>query len=134
MTEPGNFPPNIPPEPVGYAGPGMPVIPSSPDDKSMAMLAHLLGIFTGFLGPLIIWLIKKDQSPFVNDQGKEALNFQIFAIICFFGCFLTFCVPPVAVLLVATVQIGRIVLSIIGTVNANKGIAYRYPVNLRLVK
>jgi len=103
-----NLPPNTPPEPVGYASPGLPAIPSSQDDRSMAMLAHLLGIFTGFLGPLIIWLMKKDQSPFVDDQAKESLNFQIFAVICFFGCFVTFCFPPLVMVLAMGVQIGRI--------------------------
>jgi len=47
------------------------------DEKTMAMLSHILGAVTCFVGPLIIWLIKKDESPFVDDQGKEALNFQI---------------------------------------------------------
>ncbi|MBX9790535.1 MAG: DUF4870 domain-containing protein [Pirellulales bacterium] len=50
---------------------------TNPDARTMAMLAHLLALFTGFLGLLIVWLIKKDQYPFVNDQGKESLNFQI---------------------------------------------------------
>ena len=40
------------------------------DDMNMAMLAHLLAIFTGFLGPLIIWLIKKEDSPYVDRHGK----------------------------------------------------------------
>ena len=50
---------------------GMP----SPESRTMAMLAHLLGALTGFLGPLIIWLVKRDTDAFVDDQGKEALNF-----------------------------------------------------------
>src|SRR5258706_10280107 len=60
---------------VPYSGPE-----PDQDAKTMAMLAHLLGIF-GFVGPLIIWLIKKDQSPFVDDQGKEALNFHLTVLI-----------------------------------------------------
>ncbi|MGC9455365.1 MAG: DUF4870 domain-containing protein [Phycisphaerae bacterium] len=52
-----------------------------PEARTMGMLAHLLGIFTGFLGPLIIWLIKKDEQPFVDDQGKEALNWQLTLLI-----------------------------------------------------
>src|SRR6266852_3321441 len=51
------------------------------DDKTMGMICHLLGIILGIIGPLIIWLIKKDQSKFVDDQGKEALNFQIVLLI-----------------------------------------------------
>ena len=50
---------------------------SEKDDRTFGMLAHLLGAFTSFVGPLVIWMIKKEESPFVDDQGKEALNFQI---------------------------------------------------------
>src|SRR5437868_1922887 len=60
-----------------YLGPA-----PSPEEKQMGMLAHLLGII-GFVGPLIIWLIKKDQSPFVDDQGKEALNFHLTMLIAY---------------------------------------------------
>jgi uncharacterized Tic20 family protein len=136
VTEPNNLPPSdLPPITPPYASNPADALPTamSKDDKSMAMLAHLLGLFTGFLGPLIIWLVKKDQSPFVDDQGKEALNFQIFALICIFGCALTFCVPPLFFILMIGIQITRIVFSIIGTVKANDGVAYRYPVNLRLI-
>ena len=55
------------------------------DDRNLAMLAHLLGIVSGFVGALIIWLIKKDQSAYVDEQGKEALNFQITMLIAFVG-------------------------------------------------
>jgi Domain of unknown function (DUF4870) len=73
-----NPPPDVPPSPppVAPVEAGLPTEIKS-EDKTMAMLCHLLGIVTWFLGALIIWLIKKDQSKFVDDQGKEALNFQI---------------------------------------------------------
>jgi uncharacterized Tic20 family protein len=103
------------------------------DERSIAMLAHLLGIFTQFLGPLIIWLIKKDSSEFINDQAKEALNFQITFILAWIisgilvaaviGCFL---LPVVAIC--------NIVFCIMGAVAANKGQRYRYPLALRLIK
>ena len=64
-----------PPGTGPYGAPG--VGPLSQDEKTMAMLIHLSGIFTGFVGPLIIWLIKKDESPFVDRHGKTALNFFI---------------------------------------------------------
>src|SRR5689334_1430002 len=96
-TPPFNDPTNAPPPPppagagvpsyaspttgsTGYPGPYVGPTPTQ-DDKTMAMLSHLLGIVLGFVGPLIIWLIKKDQSPFVDDQGKESLNFQIMLVI-----------------------------------------------------
>ena len=47
------------------------------EECNKAMLIYILSIFTGWVGPLIIWLIKKDSSAFINDQGKEVLNFQI---------------------------------------------------------
>ena len=56
----------------------------SKDDCNIAMLAHLLGIFFGFLAPLVIWLVKKDESRFIGEQAKEALNFQItMTLACF---------------------------------------------------
>ena len=98
--------------------------------RTMGMLCHLLGIFTFFIGPLIIWVMKKDESPFVNDQGKEALNFQITTAIATVLCFFGFCIAP---LLILAVNIVRIVFSIIATIKANQGIPYRYPVTLRLI-
>ncbi len=50
------------------------------EQKNWAMIAHLSGLI-GFLGPLIVWVIQKDKMPFVNDQAKEALNFQIAVLI-----------------------------------------------------
>ncbi|MEC7445671.1 MAG: DUF4870 domain-containing protein, partial [Planctomycetota bacterium] len=47
------------------------------DVANMAMLAHLLGALVGFLGPLILWVVKKDEHEFIDDQSKEALNFQL---------------------------------------------------------
>ena len=130
-------PDSPPPPPIDYGnapdqrGPVYMGPEATPDDRTMAMLCHLLGIFTGFLGPLIIWLIKKDTSPFVDDQGKEALNFQLICLIAVAACFLGFCLAP---FLIIAVQIFRIVFSIIGTVNANKGIPYRYPWTWRMIK
>jgi uncharacterized Tic20 family protein len=99
----------------------------------MAMLAHLLGILIGFLGPLIIWLIKKDQSPFVDDQGKEALNFQITLIIGYVigGATSVICIGFV---ILPAVWIAGLILAIMGAMAASKGEAYRYPLTLRLVK
>lgn len=106
--------------------------PSS-DDKTMGLLAHLLGIFTGFIGALVIWLIKKDQSAFLDDQGKEALNFQI---TLFIGWMIAFVLSFVLIglLLYPVLLIANIVLCIMGGIAANKGERYRYPFALRLVK
>ena len=53
------------------------------DACQQAMLAHLLGALLGFLGPLIIWMTKKDDHPFIDDQGKEALNFHLTLLIAY---------------------------------------------------
>src|SRR5213082_4036212 len=79
----------------------------TPEERSWGMLAHLSSVIAillggmSFLGPLIVWIVKKDQSPFVADQGKEALNFQIAvllaALICSVTCILLILVPVIVV-------------------------------------
>ncbi len=96
------------------------------------MLAHLLGAFMSIVGPLIIWLIKKDQSKFVDDQGKEAMNFQITMMILHVIGGATACFTFGAINGVAYVL--SIVFGIIGGLEANKGVAYRYPFAIRLIK
>src|SRR5713101_1507943 len=82
------------------------------DDKTMGMICHFLGIILGIIGPLIIWLIKKDQSKFVDDQGKEALNFQLTLLIGDLIGFATvwFCVGG---FIIAAVYIIRIIFCIL---------------------
>ena len=122
---PGAGPTGAPPP---YAGPA-----PTPDDRNMATLAHILGIFTSFLGPLIIWLIKKDQSPFVDDQGKEALNFQITLVIGWVisAVATVICIGPFLALGLSVIAI---VFGIMGAVASNKGEAYRYPLNIRFIQ
>jgi uncharacterized Tic20 family protein len=105
------------------------------DERTMAMLCHLLAIFTWFLGPLIIWLIKKDRSPFVDDQGKEALNFQITIGIAYVAMVVLACITlGIGAILSPVIYVVNIVLCIMACIEANKGNRYRYPVNLRLIK
>ncbi|MDM8549366.1 DUF4870 domain-containing protein [Desulfobacterales bacterium HSG2] len=105
-----------------------------------AMLCHLtalstyIGILFGnIIVPLIIWLVKKDEFPFVDEQGKESLNFQIsvtiYGIIAGLLCFVF-----IGFVLLAVIVIADIVLVIIATVKTNKGEGYEYPFSLRLIK
>jgi len=111
----------------------LPQTAPSKDDCNIAMLAHLLGIFTFFVGALIIWLIKKDESPFIDDQGKEALNFQItIALACVVASALT--IVLIGMLLFPLIMIANFILCIVGAMAASKGQAYRYPFALRLLK
>lgn len=114
---------------------------TDPDARNMAVLCHLLGAFLGILGPLVIWLMKKDEFAYVDDQGKEALNFHITLLIaygvsvaayivislitCGFGAFLF--VP-------ALVGIAQVVLGIMASMEASKGQYYRYPFNMRFMQ
>ncbi|MCI0361190.1 MAG: DUF4870 domain-containing protein [Planctomycetaceae bacterium] len=110
------------------------------DERQWALLAHLSGIIASalgglaFLGPLIVWLIKKDQSAFVADQAKEALNFQIAVTIALFISFAIGMATCVGIILVPIVAIGALVFAIIAAIESNKGVAYRYPYTIRLVK
>ena len=101
----------------------------SSDERTWAMLAHLSIIFPAIwlIGPLIVWLVKKESSAFVDDQAKEALNFHISVLIASLVVAPT-CIGPFVVMVAA------IVYGIIGGMEANKGIAYRYPYTFRLVK
>jgi len=99
----------------------------------MAMLSHLLSIFFGFIPALIIWLTKKQEHPFIDDQAKEALNFQITLAIGYVAAALLTAVI-IGVFLFPVLMLANLIFSIIGAMKANDGVAYRYPFALRLVK
>lgn len=115
------------------------VTATSPEERQWALFAHLstfIGLIIPFgtlLGPLVVWLIKKDTMPFVNDQGKEALNFHITLIITLLVLSPTICIG-IGFFLLPAIGIAALVLVIIAAVKANGGEAYRYPFTLRLIK
>ncbi len=124
--------------------PGSSVAPSlvidvTADDRQWGMFCHLsalLGYLVGgltFLGQLIVWLIKKDTSKFVDYHGKEALNFQINILI-----YSLVCIPLMFVLigflLLPVVVVYSIVMPIIAGIKANEGQLYEYPFTFRLIK
>ena len=107
--------------------------------RQWAMFCHLsalLGIWVPFgslIGPLILWQMKRETDPFIDDQGKEALNFQISVAIASAICLLLM-VVVIGFFLFGLVAIGALVLTIIAGVKANEGQAYRYPFTWRLIK
>ena len=117
-----------------YAPAAAPAVGTSggTDPRTLAMLAHLVGLLTGFIGPLIIYLVNGEKDPFVRHHAAESLNFQITLTIAAVGSILAMLLL-VGFLLFPVVVIGGIVLQIIGAVKANAGEWWRYPVNLRLV-
>lgn len=116
-----------------FTPPSAPAGTPTKDDCNMALLMYILAIITGWIGPLIIWLIKKDSSQFVNDQGKEVLNFQITVFIAGIVCGLLTMVI-IGCFLLPIVVICSLVFTIMGAVAVSKGKAYRFPVSLRLIK
>lgn len=132
-------------EPNEYMTPPPPPSGSpSADERQWAMFAHLSAIvaaFIGlsFLGPLIVWLVKKDTMPFVDDQGKEALNFNITVLIAFAILWVvTIVTIGIGIILTGPLMfilgIAALVLVIIAGIKANEGVAYRYPFAIRLIK
>lgn len=127
---PQEQPPQPPQEQPAPAPP--PTGEPSKDAKTWAMIGHLSGIIFSFLGPLVVWLIQKDQMPFVNDQGKEALNFQITVLIAWVAAGVLSLVG-IGLVLGPVVWLGNMILCIMAGVKANEGVAYRYPICLRLI-
>lgn len=130
MSDDFNAIPTPPPSPLGAP---------SAEAKQWAMFAHLSALigfiipFGNIIAPLVIWQIKKAEFPFVDDQGKEALNFQITVLIAGIVCFiLTFVL--IGALLGIVLFVAWIVLTILAGIKANNGETYRYPATLRLIK
>ncbi len=110
------------------------------DARMWAMFCHLAGL-AGFLmpvvgnivAPLIVWQVKKEDYPFVDEQGKEAVNFQI--SMSLYGLItiplFLICVGP---FLLAAVSIVDLVFLLIAAVKANNGRHYRYPLTIRFIK
>ena len=110
-----------------------PLVPPTSDEKTMAMLAHILTLVAGFIPPLVIWLVKKDESKFVSDNAKESLNFIITLAIGYCIAFILMFIL-IGMFLIFVLWIAQLVLVIIATIKTNEGKVYRYPINLRLIK
>lgn len=103
------------------------------DERSMALLIHLLSLVSGFLGPLIVWLLKRDSSAFVDHHGKEALNFQITMLIAWSTAIVLVFVL-IGLLLIPVLFLFQIIVPIVAAVGAWNGKWYRYPLTLRLLR
>ncbi|HXL58129.1 MAG TPA: DUF4870 domain-containing protein [Chitinophagaceae bacterium] len=104
-------------------------IPTS-DEKTLAILSHILTLVAPILAPLIIYLVKKNESRFVEWHAKESLNFQITIAIIIIILFISI----IGILFAWIVGIISLVLVIVATVRASEGKLYRYPFSIRLIK
>jgi uncharacterized Tic20 family protein len=110
-------------------------------EKTWAMLCHVTGLagylglvpFASIIGPLIVWLLKKDTSAFVDEHGKESLNFQITMSIAY-AIIIVLCFVFVGFLLLPLWGLWLIVLVVVAAIKASNGEHFRYPLTIRFVK
>lgn len=122
--------------------PGEPGALPSKDERMWAMLIHLSGLVGGWFAlamipgnlllPLILWLIKRDGAPFVDDQGKEAVNFQITVTLAGVVFFIL-AHACIGIPLLFALAIYAFVVEVLAAIKANEGVRYRYPLTIRLI-
>ena len=128
-------PPETPLPPTGNDS-----VPKDKNENTLGIVCHLLG-FAGLvmwyggsvIGPLVLWLIKRGESPYLDAVGKEVVNFNIswliYGTIAFFTIFVF-----IGFLILPVIGIAWLVLTIIGAIKASEGKIYRYPLTIRLIK
>lgn len=134
---PGQYAPAPSPFVGGSAGqpfhpPGANLVDTSNDDRTLALLAHMLSIVGGFIAPLVIWLVKKDESGYVAYHAKESLNFQLTMMIYWLVTFLLM-ILLIGFLIFPFLLILGFVMPIVAGLAANRGEPYRYPMTIRFV-
>jgi uncharacterized Tic20 family protein len=112
---------------------------ASLEERRWAMACHLIALvgyvipFGHIFGPLIIWILKREGRPLVDDQGKESLNFQISVTLYAIGAaFLILLLVGIALLVL--LGLFHLILVVIATIRANEGVRFRYPLTLRFVR
>ena len=108
------------------------------EEKNQALACHLLSLtglvvpFGGLIGPLVMWLVKRDESAFVDAHGKEAVNFNITMMIAFFVAFLSMFVF-IGFILLPIIGLFWLIMTIIAGIEAGNGKPYRYPLTIRFI-
>ncbi len=131
---------NEPGRPMGQPEPAASSATPTQDERTWGMIAHLsaFAVFVfpvggNIIAPLIIWLTRRDTSPFVDAEAKEALNFNISVSLGWIVCgLLTFVL--IGIPLGIVLFLGWLVMTIVAAIKASEGLGYRYPLSLRLVK
>jgi len=127
---------SLPTPPVGVTAPTV----SSTNVRTWNILCHasaLLGIFLHFpghlLGPLIVWLAKRDDSPEIDAHGKESVNFQI-SMLIYNGIAVVFCLVLVGFAFLAVLWVLNAVFVVVASIQASDGKFYRYPMTIRFIQ
>jgi uncharacterized Tic20 family protein len=106
----------------------------NPQDKTVAILVHIGGLFFSWLAPLVIYLIKKGSGDdYTAHHAREALNFQLTLLVAYFACFILSFVL-IGLFLFWVAMLTNLILSIMAAVKASNGVDYRYPMTIRFVK
>ncbi|MDB5071548.1 MAG: hypothetical protein JWM87_2659 [Candidatus Eremiobacteraeota bacterium] len=128
------------PQPTGAPGaPGVTTAVADSEVRNWAMACHLAALsglvvpVGNLIGPLVVWLLKKDQSPLIDREGKESLNFQIsMTIYMFISALLIFVLIGIPLLLVVAVL--DLIFTIVAATKVSSGIPYRYPLTIRFLR
>lgn len=115
---------------------GQEVLPANApnsDEKTLALLSHALTIVAWFIAPLILYLLKKDESNFVSEHAKESLNFQITMFICYIIAGILVIVL-IGLLFIWLLGILNLVFVVVASIKAFEGKLYKYPFCIRLIK
>jgi uncharacterized protein len=108
------------------------------NERTWAMFCHLSAFagfiipFGGIIGPIVVWAIKKDQYPLVDDQGKEAVNFSISMVIYYIAAAILILVL-VGFLLLGALFFFRLIITVVAAIKANEGVRFRYPLCIRFI-
>jgi uncharacterized protein len=100
----------------------------------LSLLAHLLTGGLGIVVAIVMWLVKKDSSPFIDDHGREAINFQITLIIYLIACAFLVMLCGIGVVIMPFVYVLAIVGMIMAVKAANRGEYFRYPATIRFLR
>jgi len=102
------------------------------DDKNIATITHIGGTVFSFVPALIVWILKKDENPYIEDQAKEALNFQITMVLAYMLAGVLSWIL-IGLIFFPIIWVLNIVFCIIAAISTSKGEIYRYPFALRLI-
>ena len=141
-TPPDQNPSPPAPEPTPVAPTTEALTPGTPtaEEKQWAMFCHLGGLvghlLVGFghvVAPLVLWLIKREQMPFVNQEGKEAVNFQISITIYLLIAGLSIYVC-IGIVLMPAVIVFDIIVVVMACIDSSNGKGYKYPLCIRFIQ
>jgi len=121
------------------AGPAEAQAAPGREERQWAMLCHMsamlmyVTVIGGFVAPLVIWLLKRDEMPFVADQGRETLNFQITTLLALVvgGCL---AIVLIGFVIIGVVLLFHFIVTIIAAVKTSEGVVYRYPICWRVIR